>query len=86
LSPRQLEALNGRRSLNRAINGVASWLPRAWAQPTRNFSTFSKEDISADIPVEQPTKFELIINFETAKALGLTLSSNLLSLADEVIE
>jgi putative tryptophan/tyrosine transport system substrate-binding protein len=60
--------------------------PDLFARAAEYVDKILKGTKPGDIPVEQPTKFQLVVNLKTAKALGLVISESFLALADEVIE
>ena len=84
----RLPSIGGTRSFAEAgclMSFDAHW-PDLFRQSANHIDKILKGARPADLPIEQPTKFELVINLKTAKALGLTIPPSLLARADQVIE
>ena len=64
----------------------AADLPNLWRRAASYVDRVLKGEMPANLPVQQPTKFELVINLTTAKTVGLTIPASILSLADDLID
>jgi putative ABC transport system substrate-binding protein len=84
----RLPTMHQGRSFVEAGGLISYWAspPDGWRRGATYVDKILKGAKPADLPVEQPTKFELVINLKTAQALGITMPSSLLLLADEVIQ
>jgi putative ABC transport system substrate-binding protein len=84
----RLPAIYGFREFAEA-GGLMSYganLPNAYRQSARLMDRILKGASPADLPIEVPTRFELIVNLKAAKAIGLSIPDSFLSIADEIIE
>jgi putative ABC transport system substrate-binding protein len=71
---------------SRGLLGFGPDLPLIWRNVGKYVDKILKGTKPGDIPVEQPMKYELVVNLKTAKALGITIPQSVLLRADQIIE